>query len=47
MVANGYFVFTSQMDSGPVQVQSGRHSYTVVKIDEKWLIANQHYSAMF
>jgi ketosteroid isomerase-like protein len=47
VVANGYFVFTSQMDNGPVQVQSGRHSYTVVKIEGKWLIANQHYSAMF
>jgi ketosteroid isomerase-like protein len=47
VVANGYFVFTTVSKSGDVTTQTGRSSTVVVKVNGTWLIANQHYSAMF
>ena len=47
VLVNGYFVFTTVSQQGVVETQSGRSSFTLVKIDGDWRIANQHYSPMF
>ena len=47
VLCNAYFVFTTTTKAGVTTVQTGRESSTLVKSGGKWLIANQHYSAMF
>ena len=47
VLCNAYFVFTTTTKAGVTTVQTGRESSTLVKAGGKWLIANQHYSAMF
>ena len=47
VLCNAYFVFSTTTKAGVTTVQSGRESSTMVKSGGKWLIANQHYSAMF
>lgn len=47
VLSNGYFVFTTVLHGGDVDVQSGRQSVALVKLDGRWLIANFHFSAMF
>lgn len=47
VISNGYFVFSTTSAGGETQVQSGRESYTLVRIDGRWLVADLHFSAMF
>ena len=47
VLCNAYFVFTTTTKAGVTTVQTGRESTALVKSGGKWLIANQHYSAMF
>ena len=47
VLCNAYFVFSTSTKAGVTTVQTGRESSTLVKSGGKWLIANQHYSAMF
>ena len=47
VLCNAYFVFTTTTKAGVTTVQTGRESSTLVKSGGKWLIANQHFSAMF
>ena len=47
VLCNAYFVFSTTTKAGVTTVQTGRESSTLVKSGGKWLIANQHYSAMF
>ena len=47
VLCNSYFVFTTTTKAGVTAVQTGRESATLVKSGGKWLIANEHYSAMF
>lgn len=47
VLCNAYFVFSTTTKAGVTTVQTGRASSTLVKSGGKWLIANQHYSAMF
>jgi ketosteroid isomerase-like protein len=47
VLCNAYFVFTTTTKAGVTAVQTGRESSALVKSGGKWLIANQHYSAMF
>ena len=47
VLCNAYFVFSTTTKAGVTTVQTGRESTTLVKSGGKWLIANQHYSAMF
>ncbi len=46
-LSNGYFVFTTTSANGQTLVQSGRESYTLIRSDDRWLVANLHFSAMF
>jgi ketosteroid isomerase-like protein len=47
VLCNAYFVFSTTTKAGVTTVQTGRASTTLVKSGGKWLIANQHFSAMF
>ena len=47
VVRNAYFVFTTVSPSGEVEVQNGRESTTMVKVNGQWMIANLHFSPIF
>ena len=44
-INTGSYVFTYKMDGQMVQLPA-RYSFTLVKTDGKWLIADHHSSAM-
>lgn len=46
-VSNGYFVFSTVTKDGVSEAQSGRQSFTLVKVADQWLVANLHFSALF
>jgi len=46
-VSNGYFVFSTVTKDGVAETQSGRQSFTLVRVDGQWLVANLHFSALF
>ena len=47
VMCNGYFVFTTIDKNGVTEIQSGRQSTLLIKLDGTWKIANNHFSAMF
>jgi len=47
VVCNAYFIFSTVTKGGVSEIQSGRETTLLVKINGKWLIANSHYSPMF
>ena len=47
VLCNAYFIFTTVAHDGKVDVQSGRESMTMVKIDGNWKLVNFHFSALF
>jgi uncharacterized protein (TIGR02246 family) len=47
VIVNGYFDFTVVTKDEQATTLNGRTSFTWVRVEGKWLIANQHYSRIF
>ena len=47
VICNSYFVYTTTSKSGVTEVQNGRETTVLVKMNGKWLIANFHFSGIF
>jgi hypothetical protein len=47
VLCSGYFVFSLTSADGETQTQSGRESYSLVRIHGRWLVANLHLSEPF
>jgi len=47
VICNSYFVYSVTSKAGVTEVQNGRETTVLIKINGKWHIANFHFSPLF
>jgi ketosteroid isomerase-like protein len=47
VICNAYFVYSTTTKAGVTEVQNGRETTVLVKMNGQWMIANFHFSPIF